>query len=56
MSVTVIPIVICALGTISKGFGKRLEELETRGRIDIIIKIGQSTEKSPRDLKSFALI
>ena len=56
MSVTVIPTVICALGMIPKGFGKRLEELETRGRIDIIqtteLLTDQYTEKSPGDLKN----
>ena len=31
-----VPIVICALGTISEGLVKGLEELELRGRADII--------------------
>ena len=49
---TVIPIVISALGTIPKGLGERLEELEIRGRI----VTGQNTEKSPGDLRRLAVI
>ena len=36
MRVMVIPIVVCALGTVLKGFGRGLEELEIRGRIETI--------------------
>ena len=36
MKVTVIPIVIGALGTVTKGLIQRLEELEIRGRMDAI--------------------
>ena len=48
---TVIPIVIGALGTVIKGLVKGLEELENKwAKADhsnyIIIKIGQNTEKS----------
>ena len=49
----VIPIVIVAVGTVPKGFEKRLEELEIGGRIVIMqtAEIGQNTEKSPGDLR-----
>ena len=36
MNVTVIPIVVWALGTVSKGFLKTLGKLEIRGRIETI--------------------
>ena len=36
MKMTVIPIVIGALGTISKGLERRLEELEIGGRAETI--------------------
>ena len=36
MKVTVIPIVVGALGTVSKGLTKRLKKLEIRGKIEII--------------------
>ena len=36
MKVTIMPIVIGALGTISKGLLKGLEDLEVGGRVDII--------------------
>ena len=60
MKVTVIPIVIGVLETISKGFVKRLKNLE-RERTSgdhpncSIIKIGQNTEKSPGDLRRLAV-
>ena len=38
--VTIVPIVINALGTITKGFIKGLEDLEIRGRVETI----QTTE------------
>ena len=53
---TVIPIVISALGTLLKGLIRRLEELEIRRRDHSdysIIKIGQNIEKSPGDLRRF---
>ena len=37
MKVTVIPIVFGALGIVPKGLGKRLGELEIRGRIETIL-------------------
>ena len=57
MKVSVIPIVVGALGTILKGLVKGLEVLEIRGdhRDYTIINIGQNTEKSPRDLRRFAV-
>ena len=45
MKVTVIPIVVGALGTVSKGLEKRLKELEISGRIET----AENTEKSPGD-------
>ena len=36
MKVTVIPIVIGALGTVTKGLVQGLEDLEIRGRVEII--------------------
>ena len=38
MKVTIVPIVIGALGTISKGLLKGLEDLETGGRVETIQK------------------
>ena len=55
MKVTIIPLVIGALGTVTKGFVQGLEDLEIRGRVETIqtsdIEIGQNTEKSSGDLK-----
>ena len=53
MNVTVISIVIGALGTITKRLVKGLEELEISGRVETIqtAEIGQNTEKSPGDLR-----
>ncbi len=36
MKVTIIPIIICALGTVTKGLIKGLEDLEIRGRVETI--------------------
>ena len=47
MKVTVIPVVICALGTVIKRLVQGQENLEIRGRIETI----QTTEKSPGDLR-----
>ena len=60
MRMTVIPIVIGILGTISKSLERRLEEMEIKGRISdhlnySIVKIGWNTEKGPGDLR-FAVI
>ena len=60
MKVRFIPIVIGALGTVTKGLGKRTWGLENK-RISgdhqnyCIIQIGQNTEKSPGDLKRRAV-
>ena len=60
MKVTVIPLVIGALGTVTKGLMKGLEELEIRGANENhpsynIVKIGPNT-KNPGDLRSLAVI
>ena len=36
MKVTIVPIVICALGTITKGLLKGLEDLEVGGQVETI--------------------
>ena len=46
MKVTIIPIVIGAFGTVTKGLLKGLEDLEVGG---------QNTEKSPGDLRRLAV-
>ena len=56
MNVTIMPIVIGAFGTVTKGLFKGLEDLEVRGRVETtqnnsIIEDGQNTEKSPEDLR-----
>ena len=60
MKVTVIPILIGALGTIPKGL---LRDCKTRNKRTSgdhpdysIIKIDQNTAKSPRDLRRLAVI
>ena len=55
MKVTIVPIVIGAFGTVTKGLFKGLEVLEVGGRVDPnynIIENGQNTEKNPGDLRS----
>ena len=50
MKVSVIPFAIGALGAITKGLVKDLEDLEIRGWVNnSIIKIDQNTEKSPEN-------
>ena len=52
----VIPIVIGAPWIITKIFVQRPEELEIRWQVETIqTKIGQNTEKSPGDLRRFAV-
>ena len=54
MKVTVIPILIGALGTVTKGLVKELEDLEIRGRVEIsysMAEIDSNTENSPGDLR-----
>ena len=60
MKVTIIPIVIGAFGTVTKGLQKGLEDLEVGGRVETIQTItllenGQNTEKSPGDLRRLAV-
>ena len=58
MKVTIIPIVIGALGTVNKGLLKGLEDLEVGGRVETIyciIENSQNTEKSPGDLRRLAV-
>ena len=58
MKVTVISIEVGSLGTIPKDLVRGLEDLEIKGRGHpdyCIIKIGQNTEKSPGDLREFAI-
>ena len=61
MTVTIVPVVIGAFGTVTKGLLKRLEDLEVRGRVEIhpnhsTIENGQNTEKSPGDLSRLTVI
>ena len=56
MKVTIVPIVIGALGTITEGLLKGPEGLEVGGRVetiqnDSIVENGQNTETSPGDLR-----
>ena len=49
MKVTIIPIVIGAFGTVTKGLLKGLEDLEVGGRVETIVENGQNTEKNSGD-------
>ena len=59
MKVTMIPIVVVGLGTVTKGLIKGLEGLEIRGRVETIqtpvVEIGENTEKSPGGLRRLAV-
>ena len=59
MKVTIIPIVIGALDTVTQGLVPGLEDLVKRMSEDhpnySIIEIGQNTEKSPGELKRLAV-
>ena len=60
MKVTTVPIVIGALGTITKGLLKGLEDLEVGRRVetiqnDSIAKNSQNPETSPGDLRRLAV-
>ena len=57
MKVTIVPIVICALGTITKGFLKSLGSWRTRRDYpnDSIAEDSQNTETSPGDLRRLAV-
>ena len=55
---TVIPIVIGALSTVTKGLVQGLEVLEIRGRVgdnlnDSIVEISLNAEKTPGDSRSY---
>ena len=56
MKVTIIPIVIGAFGTVTKGLLKGLEYLEVGDRPNYyIIENDQNTEKCPGDLRRLAV-
>ena len=56
MKVTIIPIVIGAIGVETKGLLKGLEHLEVGGRVETIqTGNGQNTEESPGDLRKLAV-
>ena len=56
MKVTIVPIVIGALGTITKGLLKSLEDLEVGDYPnDSIVEISQNPETSPGDLRRIAV-
>ena len=56
MKVTIIPIVIGAFGTVTKGLLKGLEDLEVGDHPNnSIIENAQNTEKSPGDLRRHAV-
>ena len=57
MKVTSVPIVIGALGTITKGLKKGLEDLEVGGLVETIqtTENGQNPEMSPGDLRRLAV-
>ena len=52
---TIIPIVIRAFGTVTKGLLKGLKDLEVSGRVETIIGNGQNTEKSPGELRGLTV-
>ena len=55
MKVTIVPIVIGALGTVTKGLLKGLEDLEVGGRVETIEKTAFNPETSPGDLRRLAV-
>ena len=59
MKATIMPIVIGALGTVTKGLVQGLEDLVNGTRGDCpnysIVEIGQNTERSPGDLRRLAI-
>ena len=58
MKITIIPIVIGALGTVTKRSVRGVEGLEITRRVETsnysIVEINQNTEKSPGDLRKLA--
>ena len=55
MNMTVIPIVISALGKVTKGLVKGLESTSGDHPNYSVIKFGQNTEKSPGELRRVAV-
>ena len=60
MKLTVVPVLIGVLGTISKGLVRGLEELETGGLIETIqkysiVEISLNIEKNPSGLRKLAV-
>ena len=60
MQVTIIPIVINAFGTVTKGLLKGLQDLEVGGRVETIqmtalLRTAKDTKKSPGDLRRLAV-
>ena len=58
MKVTIVPIVIGAFATITKGLLKGLEDLQVGGRVETIqmtAENGQNLETSPGDLRRLAV-
>ena len=60
MKGTIVPIVIGAFGTITKGLLKGLEDLEVGGQVETIqttalLSTDRTTEKSPGDLRRLAV-
>ena len=59
MKVTVVPIIISALGTVIKGLVQGLDDLEIRRRVETFqtaaLLGSENTEKSPVDLRRLAI-
>ena len=60
MKVTIVPIVIGALGTVTKGLLKGLGDLEIGGQMEtikttVIAENGHNTETSPGDLRRLSV-
>ena len=60
MKITIVPIMVGALGTITEGLSKGLEDLEVGGRVedypnDSIAKNCQNPETSPEDFRRLAV-
>ena len=55
MKVTIILLLIGALGTVTKGLKPGLENLKIRGQVENIKTTGLNTEKSPGDMRRLAV-
>ena len=55
MKVTIVPIVIVTLGTITKGLLKGLEDLEVGRRVETMAENSHNPETSPGDLRRLAV-